>query len=156
MIWFGWLLWHINHCRFFLIPNPLYTYMSTLYDFVWFGWVKWHINHCRSFNAKSYLYTYIKYIWFVLVGFYGISTIASYLIPNPSIHIYIIYMICLGATPFSWLLHFTLDPYLIILSVNQGVIKYYFLTLWYDSTRDWTPVSRAIGENSTIKPMGRS
>ena len=28
-----------------------------------------------------------------------------------------------GATPFSGLLHFTLDPYLIILSVKQGGIK---------------------------------
>ena len=36
--------------------------------------------------------------------------------------------------------------YLIMLSVKQGGIKYYFLSLWYDSTWDWTPVSRAIGE----------
>ena len=26
---------------------------------------------------------YIKYIWFGLVGFYGISTIVGYLMPNP-------------------------------------------------------------------------
>ena len=52
--------------------------------FVWFGWVLWHINHCRLFNAKSSLYIYIiKYIWFGLVGFYGISTIVGYLTPNP-------------------------------------------------------------------------
>ena len=44
-----------------------------------------------------------------------------------------------GATPFPGLLHFTLDPYLIMLSV---------LSLWYDSTWDWTQVSRAIGEHS--------
>ena len=48
-----------------------------------------------------------------------------------------------GATPFTGLLHFTLDPYLIMLSVKQGGIKYHFLSLWYDSTWDWTPVSRA-------------
>ena len=48
-----------------------------------------------------------------------------------------------GATPFPGLLHFTLDPYLIMLSVKQGGIKYHF---WYDSTWDWTQVSRAIGE----------
>ena len=29
-------------------------------------------------------------------------------------------------------------------SLKQGNIKYYFLSLWYDSTWDWTPVSRAI------------
>ena len=38
------------------------------------------------------------------------------------------------ATPFPGLLHFTLDPYLIMLSVKQGSIKYHFLSLWYDST----------------------
>ena len=31
-----------------------------------------------------------------------------------------------GATPFSGLLHFTLDMYLILLSVKQGGIKYHF------------------------------
>ena len=31
------------------------------------------------------------------------------------------------------LLHFTFDTYLIILSVKQGGIKYYFLSLWYDN-----------------------
>ena len=35
------------------------------------------------FNAKSCLYVYIKDIWFGLVGFYGISTIVGYLMPNP-------------------------------------------------------------------------
>ena len=36
-----------------------------------------------------------------------------------------------------------------MLSVKQGGIKYHFLCLWYDSTWDWTPVSRTIGEHST-------
>ena len=53
-----------------------------------------------------------------------------------------------GATPFPGLLHFTLDPYLIMLSVKQGGIKYHFLSLWYDSTWDWTQVTRAISEYS--------
>ena len=48
-----------------------------------FGWVLWHINHCRLFNAKSSLYIYIRYIEFGWVGFYGISTIVGYLMPNP-------------------------------------------------------------------------
>ena len=53
-----------------------------------------------------------------------------------------------GNTPFSGLLHFTLDPYLIMLSVKQGSIKYHFLSFWYDSTWDWTQVSWVIGEFS--------
>ena len=35
-----------------------------------------------------------------------------------------------------------------MLSAKQGGIKYHFLSLWYDSTWDWTQVSRAIGEHS--------
>ena len=43
-----------------------------------------------------------------------------------------------GRYSFPGLLYFTLDPYLIMLSVKQGGIKYHFLSLWYDSTWDWT------------------
>ena len=64
MIWFGWVLWHINHCRLFnaksslfiyiydlvwfygistivgyLMPNPLYTYILNIYDLVWLGFM---------------------------------------------------------------------------------------------------------------------
>ena len=41
-----------------------------------------------------------------------------------------------GCYSFPGLLHFTLDTYLIMLSVKQGSIKYHFLSLWYDSTWD--------------------
>ena len=34
-----------------------------------------------------------------------------------------------------------------MLSVKQGSIKYHFLSFSYDSTCDWTQVSRAIGED---------
>ena len=37
-----------------------------------------------------------------------------------------------------------------MLSVKQEGIKYYFLSLWYDSTWDWTSVSQAIIENSKV------
>ena len=47
-------------------------------------------------------------------------------------------------------------PYLIMLSVKQGDIKYHYLSLWYHSTWDWTLVFRVVGEPSTTKPMGRS
>ena len=36
----------------------------------------------------------------------------------------------------------------IMLGVKQGGIKSHFLSLWYDSTWEWTQVSRAIGEHS--------
>ena len=52
-----------------------------------------------------------------------------------------------GYYSFPELLHFTLDTYLITLSVKQDGIKYHFLSLWYDSTWDWTPVSWIIGKS---------
>ena len=48
---------------------------------------------------------------------------------------------------FLWIAALTLDLYLIMLSVKQEGIKYHFLSLWCDSTWDWTPVSQAIGEH---------
>ena len=50
---------------------------------IWLGWVLWHINPCRLFNANSSLYVHIKYVTFDCVGFYDISTIVGYLMPNP-------------------------------------------------------------------------
>ena len=63
-----------------------------------------------------------------------------------------------GATPFSGLLHFTLDTHLILLSVKPCIIKYHFLSLWYDSTWDWTQVSLVIGKHcmSSICKKGPS
>ena len=34
-----------------------------------------------------------------------------------------------------------------MLRVKQVGIKYHFLSLWYDSTWDWTPVSQTIGKH---------
>ena len=59
-----------------------------------------------------------------------------------------------GATTFPGLLHFTLVLYLIMLSVKQGGIKYHFLSLWYDSTWDWTPVSWAFRKHANHKASG--
>ena len=36
-----------------------------------------------------------------------------------------------------------------MMSVKQGGIKYHFLSLWYDSTGDWTTIFLTIGEDST-------
>ena len=38
-----------------------------------------------------------------------------------------------------------------MLSAKQGGIKYHFLSLWYDSTWDWTPIIQTISEHSTHK-----
>ena len=38
----------------------------------------------------------------------------------------------------------------------QGGIKYHFLSLWYDSTWDWTPISKMIGEHSNYKANGQN
>ena len=40
MIWFGWVLWHINIVGY-LIPNPLYMYKLNVYDFVWFSFMSY-------------------------------------------------------------------------------------------------------------------
>ena len=53
-----------------------------------------------------------------------------------------------GRYSIPWIAPLALDPYLIMLSVKQGGIKYHFLSLWYDLTWDWTPVSKTIGEHS--------
>ena len=83
MIWFGWVLCHINHCRLFYAKSSLYIYIYIYIrkDLVWLGFRE--IIHRWLFNAKASLYIYVKYIWFGLIGFYGISTIVGYLMLNP-------------------------------------------------------------------------
>ena len=56
-----------------------------------------------------------------------------------------------GAILFPGLLHFTFDPYLIMLGVKQGGIKHRFLSFCYNSILDWTPVSWTIDECSIHK-----
>ena len=34
IIWFGWVLWHINHCLSFNANSSLYIYIK----YIWFGW----------------------------------------------------------------------------------------------------------------------
>ena len=59
-----------------------------------------------------------------------------------------------GATPFPGLFHFTLDPYLIMMSINQGDIKYHFISLCM--TRPGIEPSQAISNHSTHLTIGRS
>ena len=60
------------------------------------------------------------------------------------------------ATPFPELLHFALDPYLIVLSCKLGGIKYDLKVLCNESTWDWTPVSGLLANTVLIRPMARS
>ena len=69
LIWFGLVLWHINHCR--------------LFSLVWFGLVLWYINHYRLFSFVWFygISTIVGYlVWFGLAWLYGISIIVDYLI----------------------------------------------------------------------------
>ena len=51
---------------------------------IWLDWVGFYgISTIVGYLMPNPLYIYIKYIGFGLVGFYGISTIAGYLMPNP-------------------------------------------------------------------------
>ena len=73
----------------FLYLFDLNLFISWVSKFTLISLVSWHINHYRLFNAKSGLYIYIKYIGFGLIGFYGISTIAGYLMPK-TVYTYIL------------------------------------------------------------------
>ena len=96
-IWFGLVVFllHINHCILFNVKYFLYIYIYYIYIayMIYFGWILWHINQCKLFKPISSLYTHTHthiyiYTWFGYVGFYGISTIVGFLMPNP-VHTYI-------------------------------------------------------------------
>ena len=87
MICFGWV-YGMSTIMGYLMPNPLYTYISNIYDLVWLDIMAYQKLNCRQFNAKSSLYLYIQYIWFGFAGFYSLSTIVGYLMPN-SLYTYI-------------------------------------------------------------------
>ena len=58
--------------------------LYTYIKYTWFGLVGFYgISTIVGYLMPDLLYTYIKYTWFGLVGFYGISTIVGYLMPNP-------------------------------------------------------------------------
>ena len=37
-----------------------------------------------------------------------------------------------------------------MVSVKQGGIRFHFFSLWYDSTWDWTSVTRTIGGHNAL------
>ena len=125
---------------------------------------RWLLKPKRSTSTLHHnKFTYYVFFCFLqTVGFWSIFTFIQKLIskvgdhsrgwPEGSLFDSLLHQgVGEGATPFPGLLHFTLDPYLIMLSVKQGGIKYHFSSLWYDSTWDWTQISRAIGEFLALK-----
>ena len=76
----------------FLLKIEFHVPKVNLFGRVPFGLVLWHIDYYRSFNAKPSLCIYIAYKGFGLIGFYGISTLVWYLMPNP-FYSYIKYII---------------------------------------------------------------
>ena len=89
-----------------------------------------HVYSCKSASIYLSIYLYI-YIYISKVGDHSRGLHEGCLFDS-LLH----QGVGEGVTPFPGLLHFTLDPYLIMLSVKQGGIKYHFLSLWYDSTWD--------------------
>ena len=71
------------------MPNSLYKYILNIYDLVWLGFIAYQLLWVIQCHIYILIYIYIKYISFGLVGCYGISTIVSYLMPNP-IYTYIL------------------------------------------------------------------
>ena len=67
MIWFGWVLWHINHCRLFNAKSSLYIYIK----YIGFGWVGFYgISTIVGYLMSNPLYTYILDIYdLVWLGF---------------------------------------------------------------------------------------
>ena len=151
MICYGWVLWHINHCRLFnaksslclyirymgfglvgfngistlvgyLITNLLHTYISNIWDLVSLGW--WHINHCRLFNVRFSLYIYIKYMGFGLVGFYGI---VGYIKPNTLYKYAIIYMFWV-----SWV--YGISTLVSYWMPNHLYALYIYIYIWFTLT----------------------
>ena len=115
-------------------PNPLHVYI--LINMIWFGWVLWDINNCRLYNVKFSLWSKVK-LATVIEG----APKAPFSIASTPRYWRGLYSIPWIAPLYPW--------YLIMLNVKQGGIKYHFLSLCYDSTWNWTPVSQTIGEHST-------
>ena len=137
-------IFHHHHQFFMLIIiiiNFLCLSLSLLYFF--FFWKIWSLLMIGKSILISPLYM-TKKLDVELPNLQHISKLATVVEDEPKAP----YSIATtprcrwGPYSFPGLFHFTLDPYLIMLSVKQGGIKYHFLSLWYDLTRDWTPVSR--------------
>ena len=97
-------------------------------------------NVCLCINLSIFLCSFIKLVN-VVEGDRGWPRAPFLIAPKPRV-------LLLSLDCSTLLLICTI----IILTVKEWGIKYHFLSLWYDLTWEWTPVSRAILPNRT---MGR-
>ena len=81
MFWFGWLLWHINHCNLFNAKFSLYIYIK----YIWFGWVG--ISTVVGYLMLNPLYSYQQF-YFKQFSF---TLLQSLNIKNGSISNYSVY-----------------------------------------------------------------
>ena len=103
-----------------------------------------HVIQRNSLSMDDYIYIYI---------YIKLATLVEG-DPKASFSIAITPRCREGCYSFPWIAPLYFDPHLIMLSVKQGGIKYHSLSLWYDSTWDWTPVSWTIGEQCTHSANG--
>ena len=97
-----------------------------------------HKHNPKWVSVCVYIYIYIYICWLIIVETNPKALFSIAITPR-----------CRwGSYSFTWIAPLTLDLHYIMLSVKQGGIKYHFLSLWYDSIRDWTSVSQIIGKHS--------
>ena len=95
-------------------------------------------KHLRSLTKQAYIYIYIYITWTTVVKGELKALFSSATTPRCT----------RGYYSFPLITPLTLDLNLIMVSFKQGGIKYHSFSLWYDSSWDWTPVSRTIGKRS--------
>ena len=60
MIWFGWVLWYINHCRLFNAKSSLYIFIK----YIGFGLVGFYdISTIVGYLMSNPLHTYILIVY---------------------------------------------------------------------------------------------
>ena len=55
MVWFGWILWHINHCRLFNVKYSLYIYIKYIrFGLDWFYGISTIVGYLMSNPFYTY------------------------------------------------------------------------------------------------------
>ena len=56
MIWFGWVFWHINHCRLFNTKSSLYIYINyTGFGLVGFFGISTIVGYLVPITVNTYI-----------------------------------------------------------------------------------------------------
>ena len=119
------------------MQNPVYTYISNIYDLQIHFVDNTQLNSFTYFNLIQIILFTINHLLSHLKAPFSITTTPR----------------CWGGWySFSWIAPIYLWSVL-LLGVKQRGIKYNFFSLWYNSTWDRTPVFWAIGKHSTHLPM---